>query len=205
VDAQVVEWVAAFSYPAVVLLLVLCGLGVPLSEELIVITGGLVVARSNASLPGMMLAAYAGMLAGDTMLYRIGRTLGPRALAQPHLQRLFTPARQLHLRGLYARHGAWALFFGRFLPGVRAFGLVLAGASGVPLRRFLLADAPAALVSAPLLTWLGYRYGGSVLTHVQGSLRWALLGALALALAALALRALRRRRGSPAPSGRGPG
>ena len=75
-DAQVVEWVAAFSYPAVILLLVLCGLGVPLSEELIVITGGLVVARSGGSLPGMMLAAYVGMLIGDSLLFRIGRPRG---------------------------------------------------------------------------------------------------------------------------------
>ena len=55
-DAQVVEWVAAFSYPAVILLLVLCGLGVPLSEELIVITGGLVVARSSRT-PGRRVSA----------------------------------------------------------------------------------------------------------------------------------------------------
>jgi membrane-associated protein len=194
VDAQVVEWVAAFSYPAVVLLLVLCGLGVPLSEELIVITGGLVVARSGASLPGMMLAAYVGMLIGDSLLFRIGRTLGPRALAQRHLQRVVTPARQERLRALFARHGGWALFFGRFLPGVRASMLLLAGASGFPVRRFLLADAPAALITAPLLTWLGYRFGSGVLARVEGSLRGLLLGALALALLLLTVRALRRRR-----------
>jgi membrane-associated protein len=198
VDAQVVEWVAAFSYPAVLLLLVLCGVGVPLSEELIVITGGLVVARSGASLPGMMLAAYVGMLLGDSLLFRIGRTLGPRALAQPRLQRFLTPARHAQLQGVYTRHGAWALFLGRFLPGVRASGLLLAGASGFPVLRFLLADASAALIAAPLLTWLGYRFGSDVLAHVQGSLRWALLAALGLALAALTLRALRRRLARPA-------
>jgi len=200
VDAQVVEWVAAFSYPAVILLLALCGVGVPLSEELIVITGGLVVARSGASLPGMMLAAYVGMLIGDGLLFRIGRTLGPRALAQRHLQRLMPPARQERLRAVFARHGAWALFFGRFLPGVRASLLLLAGASGFPVGRFLLADASAALISAPLLTWLGYRFGSGVLARVEGSLRGLLLAALALALGALTLAALRRRRRSSATS-----
>ena len=78
-DAQVVEWVAAFSYPAVLLLLVLCGVGAPLSEELIVIAGGLVVARSSASLPGMMVAAYVGMLIGDSLLFASAHA-GPRAL-----------------------------------------------------------------------------------------------------------------------------
>ena len=194
------EWVAAFSYPAVLLLLVLCGIGVPLSEELIVITGGLVVARTGASLPGMMLAAYVGMLIGDSLLFRIGRTLGPRALSQRHLQRLLPPARQERLRAAFARHGAWALFFGRFLPGVRASLLLLSGASGFPMSRFLLADASAALISAPLLTWLGYRFGSGVLARVEGSLRGLLLGALGLALVLLTVRALRRRRHTSAAS-----
>ena len=57
-------WVASFSYPAVLLLMVACGLGAPLSEELILITAGLVVAHGHGALGTMMAVALVGTLEG---------------------------------------------------------------------------------------------------------------------------------------------
>ncbi len=192
-EAQVALWIGAFSYPAVFLLLVLCGLGVPLSEELIILTGGLVVERSGAHLQGMMLAAYLGVLAGDSALFFVGRSLGQRVFTHPRLARMLTPPRVAFLRQLFERRGAHAVFLARFLPGVRAPAFLLAGASGLPYRRFLLADGAAAWVGALGLTWLGYRFGPGILTRVQGGLRWLLLAAGLAAVGMLLVRWFRRR------------
>lgn len=192
-EAQVALWIAGFSYPAVFLLLVLCGVGAPLSEELVIITGGLVVARTGASLSVMALAAYLGIVAGDSALYRIGRSLGPRVFSHPKLSKMLTPARIGFLQRMFARRGASAVFLARFLPGLRAPAFLLAGASGVPYRRFLLADAAAAWIPAMGMTWLGFRFGPQVLADVQGGLRWLVLAAAAVALGVLGVRWGRRR------------
>jgi membrane protein DedA with SNARE-associated domain len=193
VEAQIALWIAGFSYPAVFLLLVLCGVGVPLSEELVIITGGLVVAKSGASLPVMVCAAYLGILAGDSALYRLGRSLGPRVFSHPKLSKMLTPERITFLQKLFARRGAVAVFLARFLPGVRAPAFLLAGASGVSYRRFLLADGIAAWIPALGMTWLGYRFGTQVLEDVQGGLRWLVLVAAVVGLGALGVRWVRRR------------
>ncbi len=192
-EAQVALWIAGFSYPAVFLLLVLCGVGAPLSEELVIITGGLVVARSGASLPAMALAAYLGILAGDGALYRIGRALGPKVFSHPKLSKMLTPARIGFLQKMFARRGAMAVFLARFLPGLRAPAFLLAGATGLPYRRFLLADAAAAWIPAMGMTWLGFRFGPQVLADVRGGLRWLLVAAVAVGLCVLGVRWGRRR------------
>jgi len=193
VEAQVALWIAGFSYPAVFLLLVLCGVGAPLSEELVIITGGLVVARTGASISVMALAAYLGIIAGDSALYRIGRSLGPRVFSHPKLSKMLTPARIGLLQKMFARRGALAVFLARFLPGLRAPAFLLAGASGVPYRRFLLADAAAAWIPAMGMTWLGFRFGPQVLVQVQGGLRWVLFAAVVVAVGVLGVRWGRRR------------
>ena len=192
-EAQLALWVTGFSYPAVFLLLVLSGVGAPLSEELIVLTGGLVVARSGASLSVMALTAYVGILAGDSALYRLGRSLGPKVFSHPRLAKMLTPERMGLLQKLFARRGAVAVFLARFLPGLRAPAFLLAGATGVPYRRFLLADGAAAWIPALGLTWLGFRFGTQVLDQIQGALRWLLVGVVAVGLGVLCLRWLRRR------------
>ncbi|MFL5356738.1 DedA family protein [Archangium sp.] len=192
-EAQVALWIAGFSYPAVFLLLVLCGVGAPLSEELVVITGGLVVARSGASPHWMMFAAWLGILAGDSALYRIGRSLGPRVFSHPKLSKMLTPSRIELLQKMFARRGAVAVFLARFLPGLRAPAYLLAGATGLPYRRFLLADGAAAWIPAVGMTWLGFRFGPKVLADVQGGLRWVLLTAVTVGAAVLVVRLVRKR------------
>ncbi|WP_257456130.1 DedA family protein [Archangium lipolyticum] len=192
-EAQVALWIAGFSYPAVFLLLVLCGVGAPLSEELVVITGGLVVARSGGSLPAMALTAYLGILAGDSALYRLGRTLGPRVFSHPKMAKMLTPTRVELLKKMFARRGSLTVFLARFLPGLRAPAFLLAGATGLPYRRFLLADGAAAWVAAMGMTWLGYRFGPTVLADVRGGLRWLLYVAVGAGLGMLCVRWMKRR------------
>ncbi|HEX8536338.1 MAG TPA: DedA family protein [Cystobacter sp.] len=193
VEEQIALWIAGFSYPAVFLLLVLCGVGAPLSEELVVLTGGLVVARSGASFPIMVLAAYLGILAGDSALYRIGYALGPRVFSHPRLARMLPPARVTLLQEMYMKRGPMAVWLARFLPGLRAPAYLLAGATRLPYRQFVLADGSAAWIPALGMTWLGVRFGPQVLADVQGGLRWVLALALAVGVAVLVRRWWRQR------------
>ena len=55
-----VDWIGRFSYPAVYLLLCACGVGAPLSEDLIVLAGGVLAAKGGALLWPMAAVAWAG-------------------------------------------------------------------------------------------------------------------------------------------------
>jgi membrane-associated protein len=193
VDSQIALWIAGFSYPAVFFLLVLCGVGAPLSEELVVLTGGLMVARSGASFPIMALAAYLGILAGDSALYRIGYALGPRVFSHPRLSRMLPPTRVLLLQEMFQKRGPLAVWLARFLPGLRAPSFLLAGAMRLPYRQFLLADGSAAWIPALGMTWLGMRFGPEILADVQGGLRWVLVGVLVVGVLVLVRRWWRQR------------
>lgn len=192
-EAQIALWIAGFSYPAVFLFLVLCGVGAPLSEELVVLTGGLVVARSGASFPLMVMAAYFGILAGDSALYRIGYSLGPRVFAHPRLSKMLPPARVALLQDMYMKRGPLAVWLARFLPGLRAPAFLLAGATRLPYRQFLLADGSAAWIPALGMTWLGFRYGPRVLADIQGGMRWLLALALAAGVVFIVVRFFKQR------------
>ena len=132
-----------FSYPAVILLCWACGLGAPLSEDLILLFGGALVAR-GASFPLMALSAFVGQLGGDLMLFSIGRRWGPAAFRLPGLRSWFTPERLAALEAKFARQGGWLIAVARFLPGMRTPTYLVSGLSQYPRSRFLAVDGLAA-------------------------------------------------------------
>lgn len=191
---QLAAWVAQFSYPAVFALLVACGLGAPISEELVLITGGLVVAHGHGHLAWMLAIGYVGVLAGDLLLYRIGKRVGPAALQNKRLKKILSPKRVAWIEGHFRRHGAKTLFTARFLPGLRAATYLVAGISRFSTRKFIVADALAALISAPLLVLLGFKFGVAVLHEVKLASRWILLGAAIALLVTVVYKMTKRQR-----------
>ncbi len=189
----VLRLVGEFSYPAVFLLLVACGLGFPFSEDVIVIAGGTAVAAGDGSFVLMAMTAFAGKLVGDSLIFRMGRKLGPRVFENRRFARLFTPARVRWIGDHFQRWGMASVIAARFLPGLRAPTYLAAGASGFSFGLFVLADALAAACSAPLMTFLGFRFGLPVLKHLHQASGPLLAGVGALVLAWLLIRWRRRR------------
>ncbi|HVE84878.1 MAG TPA: DedA family protein, partial [Myxococcales bacterium] len=88
---HVLELLARWSYLGVYGLLSAAGVGAPVSEDLVLLGGGALIARSGGVLPLMMLAGWLGVLTGDGLLFRIGRHIGPRAARHRHLSKVLTP------------------------------------------------------------------------------------------------------------------
>ena len=68
---------------------------------------------------------------------------------------MLTPAAKEKVNGMFERFGSWAVFFGRFVAGIRAVVFLTAGMSRFPVWKFLLLDLLAALLSVPLWIYLG--------------------------------------------------
>jgi len=137
-------------------LLLLCGLGLPMPEDIILVAAGILAGSDGRSWLGVSVLMYVGVLAGDSAIFFLGRKFGVRLLASPRFQRFFPPAKQLRVQELFAKHGTAGLFIGRFLPGLRAPIFFSAGSMKVSYFKFLLLDGSAALISVPVFVWLGH-------------------------------------------------
>jgi len=143
----------------------------------------------------MLPIAWAGVLTGDTLLFRIGARLGPKVIEHPRLRRVLTPERVARVRARFERYGMWTIFIARFLPGVRMPTFLLSGSMGISQRRFWLADGLAVTIFAPTLVFLGWRFGAAALPYVRAFGGYALLAiaaAVAVGLAVSRLRAAKR-------------
>ncbi|MBG6106187.1 membrane protein DedA with SNARE-associated domain [Micromonospora vinacea] len=176
IDVQ--HWLSALP-PGVVYLLVagvigVESMGVPLPGEIVLVSSALLAATGVVEPEWVASAAAFGAIAGDSVGYAIGRRGGRPLLAR--LGRRFPkhlgPAQLARAEQSFARHGVWAVFFGRFVALLRILAGPLAGALHVPYRRFLLANAAGGLVWAFGTTYLLYSVGRAA-EHWLKDISWA--------------------------------
>ncbi|HLL54698.1 MAG TPA: DedA family protein [Myxococcaceae bacterium] len=152
------------AYASVFGVLLACGLGVPLPEDISLILGGFLAHKGAASLPGMMAVGFFGILVGDSLIYLAGRRVGTgvRKGGGGFFARIVTPEKRAKVEQLFAAHGQKIVMIARFLPGVRAVTYFTAGSARMSYVRFIFWDGIAALASAPLFVYLGYKFGGQL-------------------------------------------
>lgn len=127
----------------------------PFPGDTLVVLGSWYAVKGLLSWPVTYAAVTAGAVLGAWIDYRIGVALG-RALEQGARRR--GPITLDHVRQVeagYARWGAWFLLANRFLPGIRAFLFVGAGAARIPVGRVLVYGGVSAALWNALLLALG--------------------------------------------------
>lgn len=175
------------------IVLLLCGLGLPLPEDVVLITAGVLAEMDGRTVLFTTLLMYVGVVGGDSMIFLAGKYVGVRMLSARWIRRIFSPRKLARVSKLFARYGAWVLFIGRFLPGLRMPIFFTAGSVRVSYLKFLALDGLAALISVPVFVWLGHflwaKFGGDIeamhdaLARTQSYSLWATVG---IALAVLA-------------------
>ena len=69
-------YIEHFTYAGLFLVLMLCGLGLPVPEELPLLTGGFLVYRGITQFPTTLVISLVGVIAGDNSLFFLGRRFG---------------------------------------------------------------------------------------------------------------------------------
>ena len=98
---------------------------------------------------------------GDNVGYVLGRRYGRGILERVGPRVGLSAAKLAAADRYYASHGGKTVFLGRFIPVVRSVGFILAGAAGLPWRRFIVYDVAGAAIWATGHTVLGYLIGAS--------------------------------------------
>lgn len=160
----------------------------------LIATAGALAAEGRLPLPLVLLVVAGSALAGDALVYWLGRRTGARSRRW-----LSTgPRRRAALDRTAAcvrRYGVPFVIAVRFVPSGRIVGGLATGTVGYPARRFLLGSGLAELLWASYSVGVGY-WGGRALA---GTLAGALLGvgaSVVLAGAAAAVQRVVRRRAS---------
>jgi membrane protein DedA with SNARE-associated domain len=159
--------------------------GVPLPGETILVAAALLAAATDQiSIVVVVLAAAAGAIVGDATGYVVGRRFG-----LPFLRRY---GRYVHLdddrlligRYLFLRYGNAVVFFGRFIAVLRMFAALLAGANGMPARRFFFFNITGGVCWASLFGFGAYAIGTQI-HKISGTLTVISLGLFVAAAYAL--------------------
>ncbi len=160
------EFVKDYPDPVVFGLFVLCGVGLPMPEEPILLmagavavelTGGGTAPDHHIQLVRMTLVCAAGILAGDLACFHLGRKVGRRILRFDVVRKIATRSRRVRAERFFQRYGAWSIFIARFFAGVRLVMYFSAGTSHrISYMRFLFMDFLGVLVSVPLSVWIGF-------------------------------------------------
>ena len=119
-----------------------------------VVPGSTIILALSALVPGgelqlqwVLAAAVAGALLGDGSAYWIGHRSQREILTAWPLKSY--PRIVAQSEAFFRRWGLWAVFFGRFVPPIRAFVPITAGALDMAPSRFFAINIPAILLWAP--------------------------------------------------------
>jgi membrane-associated protein len=143
-----------------------------------------------------LLVSFAAVL-GDQTGYLTGRRFGPRLFRRPD-SRFFKQENLAKAQAFFEKYGARSIVLARFVPIVRTFTPLVAGASRMHYRTFLIYN----LIGGTLWGWgvtvLGYFLGQ--VSFVKSTIELVLVGIVAVSVIPIVVEFVRaRRRGGPAP------
>src|SRR3954471_12547648 len=137
---------------ALLILMEESGVPLPVPGDAIMILAGIRIGQGEMSLVLTWVSLFGVTLVGASILYWLAARGGRPLLYRYGRFLRLTPQRLSHVEKWIQRRGAWAVFFGRLVPGLRVITPMAAGVFGVPYRTFLpaLAGSAALYISAYL-------------------------------------------------------
>jgi membrane protein DedA with SNARE-associated domain len=152
-------------YLAIFLILLACGLGIPIPEDITLFAAGVLTYYGVCDVWTMIAVCLIGVMIGDTFVFWLGHRFGRRLMAKWPF-RLFLDEKKIEtVREKLHAHGGKLLFSARFMPGFRATIFFTTGLLHMPYRTLLIYDGMAALISVPAIVYSVY-YFGDLLEHV---------------------------------------
>lgn len=151
-----------WTYILVFAVLLLCGFGLPVPEDITLVAGGLMAYYGKADVFIMIAVGLAGVMLGDGAMFQIGKRFGYRVFEWRWMAKIMHAERLEAVKQNLSSHGYKVIFSARFMPGVRSLVFLSSGALGIPFRVFLLFDGLAAMISVPSIVYSCYFFGSQI-------------------------------------------
>lgn len=149
-------------YIAIFSVLILCGFGMPLPEDIPLFAAGMLAYYGKADIYLMTVIAFAGIMIGDSIIFTLGNRFGPTLLKHRVFATVMHAERLAYVKERFHKHGNKVIFSARFMPGLRTPVFFTAGSLHLPFPVFFSYDGAAALISVPAITFAVWMFGGQV-------------------------------------------
>ena len=131
----------------------------PVPGETALIAAGVLASHGDVRIELVIALAAVAAMVGDNIGYVIGRTGGRRLLERPGFAEDYRRRVLEQGEPFFRRHGAKAVFLGRWVAGLRIAAAWLAGINRMPWRRFLFWNALGGIGWATSVGLLAYELG----------------------------------------------
>ncbi len=184
-----------YLYPVIFILLVLCGLGFPMSADLVLITCGILIYQGHADLAILIPLCMSSILLSDYLMFNIGKYGGRKVIHVWPFRKIFTETRLSKAQCDFDAYGYGLVFLARFMPGFRTVVFFTSGLMNLKTLRFLAYDFVGACITIPGILYSVSWAAGETdkILPLLARYQWIFFGAAAVFIV-YQLRAIRRRR-----------
>ena len=156
----VIELMKDIGGPGIALAIFLDNIFPPIPSEVILPLAGFTAAQGHYTRAEAVLWATLGSVTGALLLYGIGAALGmDRLRVIAHKMPLVDVADVDKADAWFTKHGPKAVFFGRFIPGIRSLISIPAGIDRMRVTSFLAYTTAGSLLWNTLFVWIGFQLG----------------------------------------------
>ncbi len=141
-------------------------LGFFLPGDSLLVVAGLFAAAGKLNLWVMWFSLMAAAIIGDAVGYYSGKKVGPAIFSRPK-SRFFNPEHLKKAHKFYEKHGGKTIVIARFVPIVRTFAPIVAGAANMPYRQFVAYNVFGGVFWVTSMLFAGYFLGGLVEQFVR--------------------------------------
>jgi hypothetical protein len=140
----------------------------------------------------LFVAAIALMaILGDSTGYAFGHKVGRKLFLKPN-SRFFKKKYLEQAEQFYQKHGSLTIVLARFVPVVRTFAPIVAGASKMHYNTFLLFNIVGGALWAAIFTYLGY-FAGEILTKAGVNIEVTAIIIILISVAPMVIHALKQK------------
>ncbi len=153
------HFVEQYGLIVVFLLIAAESAGVPLPGETALIAASIFASQGHYSIVAVIGVAALAAIIGDNIGYWLGRELGRNFLQRYAIVKRFSDRIVPRAERFFQKHGGKAVFFARFIAGLRVAGAWIAGFSKMTWWRFFAWNAIGGIVWATLVALIAYYFG----------------------------------------------
>jgi membrane-associated protein len=155
-------------------------IGFFLPGDSLLVTAGLFAARGDLDIVWLNLALIAAAIVGDATGYWIGSRAGQALYSRPN-SLLFRRDHLIRTHEFYEKHGGKTIVIARFVPIVRTFAPVVAGAASMTYRQFAVYNVMGGIGWVTSMTLTGY-FLGQLVPDIDKHLHLLVAGVIFLSL-----------------------
>ena len=168
-------------YAFIVLFMTASSFGLPVPEEIVLVSAGLVaymakrpdlvpppyVGAEGVNVITLCIVCFFAVFFSDFLVYMIGKFFGSRIIKTKFFQKQVAGEGFNRINLWFQKYGGWACGIFRFTPGLRFPGHMSCGLLGIPAWKFMAVDGLAAVISVPTQVYFVATYGDIILNKIR--------------------------------------